>query len=139
MVDIDDSTETPRDRLDFVLDKEKAALHGVTTEMITHTLRMAVAGISPATVHAPGERQALSVTVILPRAQRSTAQGLTQIPIKTASGQMVALGELGFFQRIPVGQPIYHKNLKPVVYVFGEMAGRGSGGGCLGYAGQTEE
>ncbi|MBI9077530.1 MAG: efflux RND transporter permease subunit [Desulfatibacillum sp.] len=131
VVDIDDTTETPRDRLDFVLDKEKAALHGVTTEMITHTLRMAVAGVSPATVHAPGERQVLPVTVVLPRTQRSTAQGLTQIPIKTASGKMVSLGELGVFQKTPVDQPIYHKNLKPVVYVFGEMAGRAPGEAIL--------
>ncbi|WP_028313458.1 efflux RND transporter permease subunit [Desulfatibacillum aliphaticivorans] len=131
VVDIDDTTETPRDRLDFVLDKEKAALHGVTTEMIAHTLRMAVGGASPATVHAPGERQFLPVTVILPRAQRSSAQGLSQVPVKTAAGKMVALGELGTFRKIPVDQPIYHKNLKPVVYVFGEMAGRAPGEAIL--------
>ncbi len=127
VVDIDDTTETPRQRLDFILDKEKAALHGVSTEMIAATLRMAVSGISPATVHAPGERQPLQVKVILPRAQRSGAQSLSQIPIKTASGQMVALGELGTFQSIPADQPIFHKNLKRVVYVFGEMAGRAPG------------
>jgi multidrug efflux pump subunit AcrB len=54
VVDIDDTTETPRDRIDFVLDKEKAALHGVSTAMITGTLRTALSGKSPATVHRRG-------------------------------------------------------------------------------------
>lgn len=40
---------------------------------------------------------------------------------------MVALGELGVFALEPEDQPVYHKNLKQVVYVFAEMAGRAPG------------
>ena len=47
VVDIDDTTETPRNRIDFVPDKEKAALHGVSTAMITGTLRTALSGGGP--------------------------------------------------------------------------------------------
>ena len=77
VVDIDDTTETPRRRIDFVLDKEKAALHGVSTAMITGTLRTASSGGSPATVHRHGERQPLPVKLILPRAKRSGILALT--------------------------------------------------------------
>jgi len=35
----------------------------------------------------------------------------------------VFLSELGSFENEIIDQPIYHKNLKPVVYVFGETAG----------------
>jgi len=124
VVDIDDTTETPRDRIDFVLDKEKAALHGVSTAVITGTLRTALSGKSPATVHRRGERRPLPVKIILPRAGRSGMVALSQIPVKTASGKMIPLGELGSFVKVAEDQPVYHKNLERVVYVFAEMAGR---------------
>jgi multidrug efflux pump subunit AcrB len=57
VTDIDDSTEADRERIDFVVDKEKAALHGVSTQQIIETLRIALSGDTPATVHLPRERQ----------------------------------------------------------------------------------
>jgi len=124
VVDIDDTTETPRDRIDFVLDKEKAALHGVSTAMITGTLRTALSGENPATVHRRNERRPLPVKIILPRAGRSGVVALSQIPVKARDGKMIPLGELGTFVKVAEDQPIYHKNLERVVYVFAEMAGR---------------
>ncbi len=124
VVDIDDTTETPRKRFNFVLDKEKAALHGVSTATITQTLKTALSGGSPATVHRHGERQPLPVKLILPRAKRSGILALTQIPMKGHDGKMIPLGELGTFVEMAEEQPIYHKNLERVVYVFAEMAGR---------------
>ncbi|MDY6838443.1 MAG: efflux RND transporter permease subunit [Thermodesulfobacteriota bacterium] len=124
VVDIDNTVETPRDRVDFILDKEKAALHGVNTKMITQTLKMTLEGENPATVHKPGERQPLPIKLILPRDRRTGTTSLSQIPIKTSTGGMVPLAEMGSFVKIRENQPIYHKNLLRVVYVFGEMAGR---------------
>jgi multidrug efflux pump subunit AcrB len=131
VVDIDDTVEADRMRINFVLDKEKAALHGVSTNMITQTLKTAVSGETPATVHTPGERQSLQVKLILPREKRTGIQALSQIPVKTSSGKMVPLAELGEFVLVKEDQPIYHKNLKRVVYVFGEMAGRTPGEAVL--------
>jgi multidrug efflux pump subunit AcrB len=124
VVDMDDTSETPRDRINFVLDKEKAALHGVSTKMITQTLKTALSGGSPATVHRRGERRPLPVKIILPRAGRSGISALDRIPVKGQNGKMIPLGELGAFVKVAEDQPIYHKNLERVVYVFGEMAGR---------------
>ncbi len=124
VVDIDASYAFPSQRVNFVPDKEKAALHGVSTAEMAQTLRTAVGGVSPAKVHLPDERQPLQVKLVLPRNKRSSVSTLTQLPVKSASGGMVALGELGAFTLEPEDQPIYHKNLQPVVYVFAEMAGR---------------
>jgi multidrug efflux pump subunit AcrB len=124
LVDRDDTAEAARMRIDFSLDKEKAALHGVTTRQVTETLRLALSGVSPATVHAPGERQSLLVRLDLPRPARSGPEQLSRIEIKGTSGRLVPLAELGIFREVPEDQPIYHKNLDRVVYVFGEMAGR---------------
>ncbi|MFH1674475.1 MAG: efflux RND transporter permease subunit [Pseudomonadota bacterium] len=124
VVDIDDIVETPRNKIDFVLDKEKSALHGVSTDAVIHTMRLALSGTTPATVHLAGERQSLLIRLILPIAKRSSVADLYQISVKTATGHMVQLGELGTFVEVREDQTIYHKNLERVVYVFGEVAGR---------------
>ncbi len=124
LVDIDDIVETPRDKIDFVTDKEKSALHGVSTDTIIHTMKLALSGSAPATVHLADERQPLLIRLILPKAKRSSVADLSQISVKTATGHMVQLGELGTFVNIKEDQTIYHKNLERLVYVFGEMAGR---------------
>jgi multidrug efflux pump subunit AcrB len=131
LVDLDDSVESTRNKINFVLDKEKAALHGVSAEQVTATLQIALTGLKPAMVHDPAERQPLIVRLTLPRAQRSGLTALSRIPVKTSSGRTVPLAELGYFEDRPIDQPIYHKNLKRVVYVFGEMAGRAPGEAVL--------
>jgi multidrug efflux pump subunit AcrB len=131
VVDIDDMTEAPRDKIDFILDKEKAALHGVTTDAVVKTLQIALSGSTPAMVHLPGERQPLVIRIILPRTKRSGIVPLSQIPIQSASGVMIPLAELTRAVRVPEQQPIYHKNLERVVYVLAEMAGRPPGEAVL--------
>ena len=131
VVDIDDMTEARRDKIDFILDKEKAALHGVTTDAFVKTLQIALSGSMPATVHLPGERQPLTIRIILPRTKRSGIVPLSQIPIQSTSGVMVPLAELTRAISISEEQPIYHKNLERVVYVLAEMAGRAPGEAVL--------
>ncbi|WP_272698665.1 efflux RND transporter permease subunit [Desulfovibrio sp. Fe33] len=123
LVDRDDSSETDRVMYDFVLDKEKAALHGVTTAAVVDTLRLALSGSAPANVHLPHERQSLPVRLVLPMRLRTGPDSLSELRMKTASGAMVPLAELGAFRKVPAEQPIYHKNLKRVAYVYAETAG----------------
>jgi multidrug efflux pump subunit AcrB len=124
VVDIDDTVETVRNKIDFVIDKQKAALHGVSSEQVVQTLQLALSGASPSRVHLAGERQPLLVKLVLPREERSGITELSRIGLKTQSGHMLPLGEIGSFVQISEDQTIYHKNLERVVYVFGEMAGR---------------
>ncbi len=131
VTDVDTSAEAEREALTFTLDKEKAALHGVTAADATRTLALAVSGTTPANVHRPGERQPLPVRLVLPRAERSGAAGLGQLPLRTAAGGMVPLAELGSFRLAPVDQPIYHKNLERVVFAYADTAGRAPGEAIL--------
>lgn len=131
VTDLDASFEDPSRRLNFVVDKQKAALHGVSTKAITETLRIAVGGAAPATIHLPDERQPLFIRVILPRELRVSVANLTQIPVRTDAGAMIELGELGDFENLGEDQPIFHKNLNRVVWVFAEMAGRPPGEAVL--------
>jgi len=124
VVDIDDMAAMPHEQLVFTLDREKAALHGVSTMAIVNTLKLAVGGDASVTLHMPDQRQPLHIKLILPRESRSSMSTLTQIPLATADGKMVPLAELVAVAQTPAAQSIYHKNLDPVVYVIAEVAGR---------------
>ena len=131
VVDIDHSAETPHTRIQFFLDKEKAGLHGIDTETVVRTLRLALAGARPATVHQDGERTPLAIQLQFPRSQRSGIPELGRITLKGTRGELVPLDELGTFREVDKDQPIFHKNLERVVYVFGDTAGRAPGEAIL--------
>jgi multidrug efflux pump subunit AcrB len=139
VVDIDDMAEMPHDEIQFVVDREKAALHGVSARAVIQSLKTAVGGSTPATVHLPDERQPLHLKVILPRISRSSIAGLGQIPMATADGRMVPLAELVHIDEKASPQTIYHKNLDRVVYVLAEVAGRAPAEAILGLTGKLSE
>ncbi len=125
VVDVDNSLEQLRPRWEFVVDRTKAALHGIDTATIDSTLRMALAEDSAGILHRPQERQPLPIQIRLPQAERNDIERLKEIPVRgRMGGPTVPLGELGTFKQGQEELSIYHKNLKRVVFVRGEMAGR---------------
>jgi len=59
--------------------------------------------------------------------------------MKTPGGAMVPLAELGTFREVPAEQPIYHKNLKRVAYVFADTAGIPPGEAVLDLQSQLKD
>jgi len=131
VTDIQVMTETPSLRMDIMVDREKAALHGIDTKTILETLDTALGGTSQASLHLPAERNPLWIRVILPREKRSDMVSISNLPIRSQSGTMIPLAELARVVEQTNETPIYHKNLEPVVYVLGEMAGRAPGEAVL--------
>ncbi|MCK5541583.1 MAG: efflux RND transporter permease subunit [Desulfobacterales bacterium] len=131
VTDIKIVNEKDKARIDFEVDREKAALHGIETAQILSTLDTAVKGVTPATVHLGTQRNPLWVKVILPREKRSDISAICQLPIRSSTGHMISLAELVNLKEKPYRKQIYHKNLEPVVYVLGEVAGRAPGEAVL--------
>jgi multidrug efflux pump subunit AcrB len=123
VADADDMVDEPQTKLSFQLDRQKAALHGVTVQAITETLRMALGGGMAGTVHEPSERLPLEITVRLPRAERSNAADLLALRVKGADGSLIPLGELGTVSEAQADLSIYHKNLKRLNYVTADTVG----------------
>jgi multidrug efflux pump subunit AcrB len=113
-VDIDDIREAPQSKLTFVVDQEKAAINGVTTEQIAGTLRTLLQGTTAGTVRSDTERNPLRIELRLPTAQRAGAADLARIHVSGDRGELVPLAELGRWETSRVDQTIYHKNLQPV-------------------------
>lgn len=124
IVDVDLSTESGQVRWVFETDKPKAALSGVSTADINQTLRIALDGDRSAVMHNEYEASPLPIVLRLPRHERSAIDDLEEIYLKGRSGNLVQLGGLGKFVEQVEDKSIYRKNLKPVMYVFGEVAGR---------------
>ena len=124
VVDVDSYVEDDQPKYEFVVDKEKAALNGVSAEQVATTLRIALDGMNVGLLHQPGEKEDVPITLQLPRAERSSIEDLKQIKVKGTSGNMVALGELVHVDKTIADKSIYHKNLMPVVYVTADVAGK---------------
>jgi len=124
VVDVDDYSEAGHEKIHFHLNREKAALVGVSVAEVAQTLRTAVTGAAVGSIHKPHERHSLDILLQLPRSARSSVADLLALQIRTGSGKLMALGELVEVSETKADQPIYHKNLKRVNYVIADMAGR---------------
>ena len=126
VVDTDWYLEAGQPRARFVVDKEKAALHGISAETLAETLRIAVDGESVDILHLPREKEDVNIVVQLPRAGRATPEALLALRVRSAAqpgSPLVPLRELVTVETTTVDQSIYHKNLLPVTYVIGDVAG----------------
>ena len=123
VVDVDSYIEDEQTKFQFVVDKEKAALNGVTAEQVAATLRIAVEGVEAGLAHQPREKEDVPIFLRLPVADRSSVNDLERIKVAGQHGNLVPLGELVKAEKRINEQSIYHKNLMPVVYVTGDVAG----------------
>jgi len=124
VVDIDDSVEEDYVRYKAVVDKAKAAEDGISTGEIVSALNIAIGGAVVSTAHIPGEKNPVGIFLRYPRAMRARPGDLNSAFLTGAGGRQVPLGELVKITPGPSDRPIYHKDMKQVVYVYGEMGAR---------------
>jgi multidrug efflux pump subunit AcrB len=124
VVDIDDSVKEKREKYQLIVDKEKAALTGVSTEQIVQTLRMSVAGMAVSTLHRPDAKSPVSIFLRLPKGERAALSDLDKVFVAGQQGNQVPLSSLVKVVPAEMDKAIHHKNLEPVTYVYGEMGDR---------------
>lgn len=124
IADLDDTVDEDQNKLVFEVDKEKAALNGISTDEISRTVELALGSQSAGIAQMPHERAPVRIAVWFPRAERSSAPDLARIYVKGASGSVVPISELGRWRGQLEDKTIYHRQMERVVYVLGEMAGR---------------
>ncbi len=126
VVDTDWYIEADQPRTRFVVDKEKAALNGISAETISETLQLAVGGLPVDLLHVPREKEDVDILLQLPRASRTTPDELLALRVRSTmnpAAPLVPLRELVKMEQTIVDKSIYHKNLMPVTYVIGDVAG----------------
>jgi multidrug efflux pump subunit AcrB len=122
VVDTDWYVEDPQPRLAVQVDGVKAAQNGIAVAGVARALALATSGMEVGLLHDANAREPISAIVQLTRADRSE-QALENMHIPGADGSMVPLRELVTVEHDIVQRSIYHKNLRRVVYVTGDVAG----------------
>lgn len=139
VVEIDSSMSANQHIARFVVDKQKAALSGISTADVNQTLALAVQGLSAGVFQRENEATPLEIELRLPFITANQTSDFSALPLKGMLGvaqqdagvglqpapqPMVSLAELGQWQTVAVSQPILHKDLRPLIYVTAELSGR---------------
>jgi multidrug efflux pump subunit AcrB len=123
VVDVDWSVEDDQPKYRITVEKAKAELNGISTEQVTRTVRLAVAGMPIGLLHRAEEKEDVPIVLRLPREERSSLTDLLSLKLMGAAGRLVPLGEIARVEEVTADKSIHHKNLMPVVYVTADVAG----------------
>lgn len=139
VVEIDSSVGDEQAKFRFITDKVKAALSGISTTDINQVIAVANTGKVAGYLHLDNEATPLAINVKLPIQQRENLADFNRLTVKGQAGivqsstpqgidiapqPLVYLGELGEFEQQLNEKPIFHKDLKPIVYVTADISGR---------------
>ena len=123
VVDVDWYVEDPQTRYDLKVDLDKAALHGIAAADISKTMQIGLDGATAGLLHVPDAREDVPIRVQLGRTDRSSIDSLQQLRLPSAGGGQVSIGELTRLEKKTIDTTLYRKNLLPVIYVLGDVAG----------------
>ncbi|MEZ4386237.1 MAG: efflux RND transporter permease subunit [Candidatus Krumholzibacteriia bacterium] len=123
VVDVDWWVEADQTRYRFVVDKERAAVRGVSSQQVAQTLSVALAGMDAGLVHVDDAAEPVPVNVRLPLADRSSPDALGDLFVGSRTGGLVPLSDVVKVEESPIPKSRHRRNLKPLVYVTGDVAG----------------
>ncbi len=122
VVDVDSSHPQPSPRIELTVDRRKAALLGVPQSAVVATLRSAFAGEAVTYVHDQSRIPVPAWLQLDPR-DHGRIEPLMQLSVRSVTGALVPVRELVTTSDAQREEPIFHKDLLPVSYVIGDMAG----------------
>ena len=124
IVDIDDTMPSSARRWVLEVDRNKAALLGVSQQQIAEIISAAVVGFDATYLRVGGGQEPVPVRLELPFGDKAQVQDLLALELRSQSGARVRLGAVVTARELPWDGEIHHKNLLPVTYVMGDMAGK---------------
>jgi len=124
IVDIDDSVEFPSDKVLVVVDRAKAARLGVEQAAVAQALATVLDGEDMSFLHGANVKYAVPIRVAYDAADKADLDQVLALRVRSMGGQLVPLSEIVEVVETTREHSIYHKDLLPVVYVTGDMAGK---------------
>jgi len=124
VVDVDNYMAEASQHWHFKVNEEKAIRRGVTVDSINGTLAMAMGGYKLGDVKLASVIEPTFIVIQVPMATRSQVSQLSNLPMMTTSGTTIPLGEVGTFVLQENNPIVWHKDLRDVEFVVGEMEGR---------------
>ena len=128
IVDVDDSVESEADRLLIKVDRAKAALWGVSQQTIVAAITTLLGGEDVGYLHGAQVKYPVPIRIVFPVADKAKIASVLALKLRATDGEsagsLVSMSELVSVQHSRREQAIYHKDLLPVVFVTGDLAGK---------------
>ncbi len=123
VVDVDTSVEAPAPRLVVHVDRAKAAILGVSQQAVTTALATALNGEDATYLHGANVKYPTPIRLEFTVADKGDMERLLSIKVRSRNGALVPLSDVVSVERSEREYAIYHKDLLPVVFVTGDLAG----------------
>lgn len=124
IVDVHDMIEAPTERLIVHVDRAKAGLLGVSQQAVAADINAAVRGEDVSYLHSSSAKYPIPLRMELPTADQAHIKSVLGLKTRSHSGALLPLSEVVEVETTQRENAIYHKDLLPVVFVFGDMAGQ---------------
>ncbi|MBU8870370.1 MAG: efflux RND transporter permease subunit [Gemmatimonadales bacterium] len=123
VVDIDWFVEDDQTRYHFVVDTDRAAVRGVSTQQVGMTLGVALNGYDGGSVHLDPSADPVPVNLRLPIADRSSVESLNDLYVYSRDGALIPLSDVVRVEESVAPKSRHRRNLKSVIYVTADVAG----------------
>ena len=123
VVDVDDTIEAPQEKLVVAVDRARAARFGVPQQAVAATVAAALQGDDASYLHSESARYPIPVRLQLAPGDKADLNLLKSLRVRSLAGALVPLSDVAEFHNTRREQTIHHKDLLPVVYVTGDVAG----------------
>jgi multidrug efflux pump subunit AcrB len=123
VVDVDWYVDDPRIERTIQVERDKALAAGVAPARALRDVTASVAGTVAGLMHDDAAREDAPIVVRLPLRDRADARDMGSIAVRGEGGNMVSLSQIATITERETPTALYHKNLLPVVYVTGDVAG----------------
>lgn len=121
--DIDDSVEAAQKRLIVKVDRQKAALLGVSQQSITSSISTVLGGEDVTYLNGKNIKYAVPIRLEFPVSNKDKISSILSLRVRSYSGSLVQMSEVVDIIESTREHSINHKDLLPVVYVLGDMVG----------------
>ncbi|MET0086729.1 MAG: efflux RND transporter permease subunit [Sedimenticola sp.] len=123
IVDMDDSVEYPSRKVILKVDRAKAARLGVSQRSVVQALSTVLEGEDTSFLHGENRKYPVPIRLEYSEADKADLEQVLALKVRSQSGNLVPLTEI--VERVDSSREhaIYHKDMLPVVYVTGDMAG----------------
>jgi len=123
IIDVDDSVEFPSDKRIIMLDRSKAALLGISQRSLAEDLATVLHGEDVSFVHGSNQKYAVPIRLEYLEADKSDLDQVLSLRVRNREGRLIPLSEIVQVVQGHREFSLHHKDLLPVVYVTGDMAG----------------
>jgi multidrug efflux pump subunit AcrB len=123
IVGIDTSLKADAPRQWLQVRRQRAETLGISVSAISQTVQGALQGADATYLHDGNSKLPVPVRLQLPLQSQMGLKDVLAMPMRAANGQMVPLSELVEVKTGVIQKPLFTKDLLPVSYVMGDMAG----------------